>query len=62
MYVCVICHAPIEIDDVQVGSPRAARCVCVRCFRRETGAALRMPAGVRRDAEAAVHDWPEVGI
>lgn len=45
--VCGICRFETEMDDV-VLSRRGGRCVCLRCYDRETGGARRMPKTLRR--------------
>jgi hypothetical protein len=45
--VCVICHFETELDDVVAKS--AGRCVCLRCYGRETGAVRPMPKALRRE-------------
>ena len=42
MATCVICRFETELDDVVLGG-RAGRCVCLRCFDRETGNGRSMP-------------------
>jgi hypothetical protein len=53
MYTCTICHFPTELDDVVVATA-AGQCVCPRCYGRETGSALSMPKGLRRDIVEAL--------
>jgi fumarate hydratase subunit beta len=36
MITCTICKFETELDDVALGGP-SGRCVCLRCFNRETG-------------------------
>jgi hypothetical protein len=35
MYLCVICRFPAELDDV-IAPTSTGRCVCLRCYARET--------------------------
>lgn len=47
MTTCSICHFATELDDVVLGHG-AARCICLRCYSRETGTTRPVPAGLRR--------------
>ena len=49
MLTCTICHFETELDDVVLSSRDGGRCVCLRCFDRETGSTRRMPKGLRRE-------------
>jgi hypothetical protein len=42
MYSCVICRFLVELDDAMVPTP-SGRCICFRCFSRETESAVHMP-------------------
>lgn len=53
MTICSICCFDTELDDVVIGSA-AGRCVCLRCFGRETGTALPMPGRLRREIMVAL--------
>jgi hypothetical protein len=53
MFTCTICRFATELDDVVVAMT-GDRCVCLRCYGRETGGALRMPKALRRDLSAAL--------
>jgi hypothetical protein len=46
MRSCCICHFETDLDDVVLSMENGA-CVCLRCYGRETGSALRMPKGLR---------------
>jgi hypothetical protein len=35
LHVCIICRFPAELDDAVVPTS-AGRCICLRCFGRET--------------------------
>ncbi len=59
MATCTICRFETELDDVVLGG-RTGRCVCLRCFDRETGSARPMPNGLRRALVTAL-DQIEVG-
>lgn len=53
MRTCTICHFEAELDDVAV-SMTGDRCICLRCFGRETGSAVPMPKALRREISAAL--------
>jgi hypothetical protein len=53
MRTCTICHFETELDDVVV-TLTGDRCVCLRCFGRETGNVVPMPKGLRREIIAAL--------
>ena len=53
MPVCTLCHFAVPLDDVVVRHA-AGRCVCLRCYGRETGSAKPMPKALRRDVIAAL--------
>ncbi len=53
MWTCRICHFPVELDDVALALTDG-RCICVRCFARETGGAIEMPKALRRELAAAL--------
>ena len=57
MHTCRICHFDSPLDDVAVRGP-AGRCVCLRCFARETGTARPMPRTLRHEL-AVVLTAPE---
>jgi len=48
MLTCIICHFTTELDDAVVGSP-SGRCICLRCFDRETGSARPLPRALARE-------------
>jgi hypothetical protein len=35
LHVCVLCRFPAELDDAVVPTD-TGRCICLRCFNRET--------------------------
>lgn len=35
-YRCVLCGYMVELDDAMVPSLATARCICIRCWARET--------------------------
>ena len=53
MLTCVICRFETVLDDVIVGTT-SGRCVCLRCYCRETESARPMSKQLRRDLEAAL--------
>ncbi len=59
MATCTICRFETELDDVVLGG-RTGRCVCLRCFARETESERPMPKALRREIVAALADV-EVG-
>ena len=53
MYTCQLCRFDTHLDDVAL--PRGdAACVCLACYGRATGSALRMPKDLRRQLQAAL--------
>jgi hypothetical protein len=46
MFTCWICRFDAELDDVAVPGD-GPRCICIRCFARETGTTKRMPKALR---------------
>ena len=46
---CIICRFETELDDVAVAGGSAGRCVCLRCYSRETATARPMPKALRRE-------------
>ena len=53
MWACAICRFETELDDV-VLTCGDGRCICLRCFERETGSARPMPKGLRQHLVAAL--------
>ena len=53
MWTCRICHFETDLDDV-VAAFASGACICLRCFDRETGSALRMPKALRRELLSAL--------
>lgn len=53
MWTCRLCRFPIEFDDVELRLTRG-HCICLRCYRRETGAARDMPRTLQRQLLAAL--------
>ena len=53
MTTCRICRFETELDDVAVRSD-AGRCICLRCYGRETGSARPMSKALQRQLSAAL--------
>jgi hypothetical protein len=53
MTTCIICRFPTEVDDAMFAVV-AGRCVCLRCFARETGTERPMPKPLRCELAAAL--------
>ncbi len=54
MVTCLLCGFTVELDDAAVLLAARARCICVRCFSRETGGTLPMPDWLRREVAACL--------
>lgn len=53
MRICRLCRFETELDD-SVLNLQGGSCICLRCFRRETGDSRMMPAGLRQALTAAL--------
>ena len=53
MATCTICRYETELDDVVLGG-RTGRCVCLRCYGRETESGRPMPKALRRELSAVL--------
>lgn len=53
MWTCLICAFEVELDDVVVGSIVSGRCVCVRCYARETATSKAVAPWLKRQVEQA---------
>lgn len=53
MFTCLICRFDTELDDVAVPM-QGGRCICLRCFVRETDTAKPMPKLLRRQIGSAL--------
>jgi hypothetical protein len=53
MFVCTLCHFACPLDDVVVAAAEG-RCICLRCYARETGTTKPMPKALRQDLSAAL--------
>ncbi len=58
MWTCSICHFATELDDVVVRTA-SDRCICLRCFDRETDQRKPMPKALRNQLITALAQ-PEV--
>jgi hypothetical protein len=56
MVTCLLCRFATELDDAAVLLAARARCICVRCFARETGDALQVPALLRREVVSCLSE------
>ena len=48
MYRCIICAFGVELDDTVVVAQNG-RCICLRCFARETGSQKLMRKQLRQE-------------
>ncbi len=53
MFTCIICRFDSELDDVAT-PVRGDRCICLRCYARETNSAKSMPKILRRQVISAL--------
>jgi hypothetical protein len=53
MFLCTLCHFECPLDDVVVASAEG-RCICLRCYARETDTTKFMPKPLRRDLMVAL--------
>lgn len=53
MLRCILCNFGTEVDDAVVSSS-GGRCICLRCFTRETNTQKPMAHALRRDLQAAL--------
>jgi hypothetical protein len=51
MWTCRICRFETELDDVVVALAHA-RCICLRCYARETGGGRPLSKALRRELES----------
>ena len=54
MMICIICRFEAEVDDAVVSSGEG-RCICLRCYTRETGHLLTVPKRIRNDVIDAIN-------
>jgi hypothetical protein len=48
MFICMICHFDAPLDDTVVSGP-SGRCICLRCYLRETESMRPMAPSLQRD-------------
>ncbi len=53
MHICIICRFETEVDDI-VTAGSNGRCICLRCFGRESGNLRPMPRTLRHDITATL--------
>lgn len=53
MVRCILCGFDTELDDTVVVS-QTGRCICLRCFSRETNSSKPMGKGLRKDLIATL--------
>jgi hypothetical protein len=53
MRTCIVCRFDTEFDDI-VTEGSDGRCICLRCFVRETGSHRPMPKTLRHELIAAL--------
>jgi hypothetical protein len=53
MFRCVVCGFDTEMDDTVMTSA-SGRCVCLRCYTRETSTQKRMTDTLRRELAATL--------
>ncbi len=54
MVTCLLCGFATELDDAAVLLASRMRCICLRCYQRETGSARRVPESLRREVIACL--------
>lgn len=57
MTTCIICRYDVPMDDA-IAPSASGRCVCLRCFTRETSTTMRMPKGLIRQLTELMEDVP----
>ena len=53
MFHCTLCHFDALLDDVVVACGEG-RCICLRCYARETDTTKPMPKPLRRELMVAL--------
>jgi hypothetical protein len=53
VFTCIICRFDTKLDDVAT-PVRGDRCICLRCYARETNSAKLMPKILRRQVISAL--------
>lgn len=56
MRICLLCQFPFWPDDQVIAAANRRRCICIRCFARETGGERPMPVALRRMIDGALAD------
>ena len=54
MYRCVICRFDVELDDVVIRGD--ARCICLRCYERETRSEKPMDNRLRQQVTQTLNE------
>lgn len=54
MVTCLLCAFRVELDDAAVVMATRARCICLRCFSRETGTTRALPKHLERELAACM--------
>lgn len=53
MYTCGVCKwAEVPLDDVVILARCGYHCLCLRCYRTETGTRIHPSKGLRREIES----------
>jgi hypothetical protein len=52
MFLCILCAFETELDDAVVVT--TGRCICLRCFARETNTQRQMNKQLRRALDATL--------
>lgn len=53
MFRCILCAFDVELDDAVVIA-HGGRCICIRCYARETGSEKLMTKNLRRELTATL--------
>ena len=54
MFTCVICRFGVPLDDTVI-SGKTGRCICLRCYARETGSEQIMPSRLSSDLRVTLN-------
>jgi hypothetical protein len=55
MSTCVLCRFEVEADDVALGGPQG-RCICLRCYLRESETEQPISKALRREVESCLSE------
>jgi len=55
-YRCILCKFEVSLDDAIAPLIATGRCICLRCFSRETSTTHPMPDGLRKAVTAAAQE------